>query len=196
MGSRRLGRRRLLSLEKRGQVIEKSELNMGAGMSDTFVRANKMRDGSLNVVEIVLDLGTSAAAIASFAANDVIGVDGEDGTIFTWNESLFGYLVDLEMFVLETPTTGDDDLHIYAHSSAVNANAAGNGNTNTSVDISTAVKGNSNSQVLNGATFATAKKFYIVSDGSTTGTYDAGILLIRATGFAIDSAAADTLVQY
>jgi hypothetical protein len=191
---KRLGRKRLLSLEKRGEVVQKAELEMGAGMSDTFVRANKMRDGSLNVVEIVLDLGTSAAAIASFAANDVIGVDGLDGTIFTWEQSLFGYLVDLEMFILETPTTGDDDLHIYAHSSAVNANAAGNGNTNTSVDITTAVKGNSNSQVLNGDTFATAVKFYIVSDGSAVGTYDAGKLLIRATGFSIDADAADTFV--
>ena len=194
MGSRRLGRKRLMSLEKRGQVVQKSELGMGAGMSDTFVRANKMRDGSLIVVEMVLDLGTAAAAIASFAANDVIGVDGEDGTIFTWNESLFGYLVDLEMLVLETPTTGDDDLHIYAHSSAVNANAAGAGNTDTTVDITTAVKGNSHSVALNGDTFATANKFYIVSDGSTAGTYAAGKLLIRTTGFAIDDAAADTFV--
>lgn len=194
MGSRRLGRKRLASLEKRGEKIERSALGMGDGMKDTFVRCNKMRDGSLNIVELVLDLGTADAAIASFAANDVIGVDGESGTIFTWDESIHGYLVELEMFILETPTTGDDDLHIYAHSSAVNANAAGNGNTNTSVDITAAEKGNSNAQVLNGATFATAKQFYIVSDGSATGTYDAGILLIRSTGFAIDTAAADTFV--
>lgn len=194
MGSRRLGRKRLMSLEKRGQVVQASDLGMGAGMSPAFVRANKMRDGSLIVVEMVLDLGTSAADIASFAANDVIGVDGADGTIFTWNESLFGYLIDLEMLVLETPTTGDDDLHIYAHSSAVNANAAGNGNTNTTVDITTAVKGNSHSATLNGDTFATATKFYIVSDGSTAGTYDAGKLLIRTTGFAIDDAATDSFV--
>lgn len=194
MGSRRLGRKRLLSLEKRGQSVEKSDLGMGAGMSPTFVRANKMRDGSLIVVEMVLDLGTSTGAVASFAANDVIGVDGEDGTIFTWNESLFGYLVDLEMLVLESPTAGDDDLHIYAHSSAINANAAGDGGTNTTVDISTAVKGNSHSATLNGATHATAKYFYIVSDGSTAATYTAGKVLIRTTGFAIDEDAADTFV--
>ncbi len=194
MGNRRLGRKRLMSLEKRGQKVTKSELGMGAGMSDTFVRANKMRDGSLIVVEIVLDLGTSAVAIASHAANDVIGVDGTDGTIFTWNESLFGYLIDLEMLVLETPTTGDDDLHIFAHSSAVNANAAGNGNTDTTVDISTAVKGNSHSATINGATIASNTKFYIVSDGSTAGTYATGKLLIRTTGFALDEEAADTFV--
>ena len=83
MGSRRLGRKRLASLEKRGEKIERSALGMGDGMKDTFVRCNKMRDGSLNIVELVLDLGTADAAIASFAANDVIGVDGESGTIFT-----------------------------------------------------------------------------------------------------------------
>ena len=194
MGSRRLGRKRLLSLEKRGQQLTVDDIGMGAGMSPAFVRANKMRDGVFNVVELVLDLGTADAAIASHAANDVIGVDGADGTIFTWTESLHGYLVDLEMLVLETPTTGDDDLHIYAHSAAVNANAAGNGNTDTTVDITTAVKGNSHSAAVNGATLATKPKFYIVSDGSTAGTYDAGKLLIRTIGFAIDDASADTFV--
>ena len=195
MGSRRLGRKRLLSLEKRGQVVQKSELAMGVGMSDTFVRANKMRDGVFNVVEIVLDLGTADAAIASFAANDVIGVNGADATIFTWNESLFGYLVDIEMLVLETPTTGDDDLHIYCNNAAVNANAAGSGNTNTGVDITECLKGKSNSQAVDGSSVGqTNDHFYIVSDGAATGTYGAGKLLIRATGFAIDDAAADTLV--
>ena len=194
MGSRRLGRKRLMSLEKRGQKVQKSELAMGDGMEATFVRANKMRDGALIVVEILLDLGVAGAAIASSGANNVIGVSGQSGTIFTWNESLFGYLVDLEMLVLETPQTGDDDLHIYAHSSAVNAGAAGNGNHNTTVDISTAVKGNSHSAAVNGATIASNTHVYIVADGSTTGTYTTGKLLIRATGFAIDEEAADTFV--
>ena len=193
MGNR-LGRQRLMSLEKRGIKLTKSQLGMGAGMSGAFIRANKFRDGSLVVVELVLDLGTADAVIASFAANDVIGVDGASGTIFTWDVDIHGYLVDLEMLVLETPTTGDDDLHIYAHSSEVNANAAGQGNTDTSVDISTAVIGNSHSQALNGSTFATAKYFYIVSDGSAAGTYATGQVLIRTTGFVIDAAAADTFV--
>jgi len=194
MGNRRLGRKRLRSLEKRGTVLTKAQMGMGAGMSDTFVRANQYRDGVFRIVELVLDLGTADAVIASHAANDVIGVNAASGTIFTWDESIHGYLVDLEMLILETPTTGDDDLHIYAHSSAVNANAAGNGNTDTTVDITTSVKGNSHSATLNGATFATAKQFYIVSDGSTAGTYDAGKILIRTIGFAIDDAAADTFV--
>jgi len=47
---KRLGRKRLLSLEKRGETIERSSLGMGDGMKDTFVRCNKMRDGSLNIV--------------------------------------------------------------------------------------------------------------------------------------------------
>ena len=191
---KRLGRKRLLALEKRGQRVEKSSLGMGAGMSDTFVRCNQMRDGSLVVVELVLDLGTADAAIASFGANDVIGVSGQDGTIFTWDALVHGYLVDLEMFILETPTTGDDDLHIYANNAAVNANAAGAGNQNTAVDVTGAVIGKSSSAALDGSTYAVQNKFYIVSDGSTTGTYDAGKLLIRTTGFVIDADAADTFV--
>jgi hypothetical protein len=194
MGNRRLGRKRLMSLEKRGTPVLKSELGMGAGMSDTFVRANKYRDGVFQIVEIVLDLGTAAAAIASFGANDTIGVSGQSGAIFTWTESVFGYLVDLEMLVLEIPAGGDDDLHIYAHSTAPNAAAAGNGNTNTSVDITTCKKGKSHSAAVDGDAHIAAKEFYIVSDGSDTGTYTTGKLLIRTTGFVIDENAADTFV--
>ena len=98
------------------------------------------------------------------------------------------------MFVLETPTTGDDDIHIYAHSTAPNAAAAGNGNTDTAVDITAAEKGNSHSAALNGATFATADEFYLVSDGAATGTYATGKLLIRTTGFVVDDLADDTFV--
>ena len=195
MGNRRMGRKRLLSLEKRGATLTATQVGVGAGMEAAFVRANHYRDGIYNIVEHVFDLGTADAAIASFAANDVIGVDGEDGTIFTLDTSIHGYLVDLEMLILETPTTGDDDLHIYSHSSAVNANAAGNGNTDTTIDISTAVLGESQSvAVTAAATYVTNKHFYIVSDGSTAGTYDAGILVVRTTGFALDTAAADTFV--
>ena len=109
--------------------------------------------------------------------------------------NLFGYLVDIEMLVLETPTTGDDDLHIYCNNAAVNANAAGAGNTDTSVDITACTKGKSNSQAVDGSAVGqTNDHFYIVSDGSAVGTYDAGKLLIRTTGFALDEAAADTFV--
>ena len=195
MGSRRLGRKRLVSLEKRGEKLTASQIGVGAGMEPALVRATRMRDGIFNVVEMVFDLGTSSAAIASHAANDVIGVDGEDGTIFTWDADINGYLVDLEMLILETPTTGDDDIHLYANNSAINANAAGDGGTDTTIDISTAVLGESQSvAVTAAATYATNKFFYLVSDGSTAGTYDNGILVIRTTGFVLDTAAADTFV--
>jgi len=183
-----------MSLEKRGAELTESQVGVGAGMSAAFVRANQIRDGIFSIVEHVYDLGTADAAIASFAANDVIGVDGEDGTIFTHDVDIHGYLVDIEMLVLETPTTGDDDLHIYAHSSAVNANAAGSSNTDTTVDISTAVIGNSQAVAITTPAYNTAKYFYIVSDGSTAGTYATGQLVIRTTGFMLDTAAADTFV--
>jgi hypothetical protein len=192
MGSRRLGRKRLFSLDKRGEKLSASQIGTGTGMKDAFVRANKTREGSIVTVEMVYDLGTADAVVASFGANDVIGVTGESGTIFVATTAIFGYLLELEMCVLETPTTGDDDLHIYSHTTHVNAAAAGAGNTNTAVDITTAVIGNSNVQALNGATFAVNNHFYIVSDGSTTGTYATGKLLIRATGFVIDDGAASS----
>ena len=194
MGSRRLGRKRLVSLEKRGEKLTASQIGVGAGMEPALLRATRMRDGIFNVVEMVFDLGTSAAAIESYAANDVIGVDGADGTIFTWDIDINGHLVDLEMLILESPTTGDDDIHLYANNSAINANAAGNGGTDTTIDIGTAVVGESQSVAVTAPTYATAKFFYLVSDGSTAGTYDNGILVIRTTGFVLDTAAADTFV--
>ena len=192
MGSRRLGRKRLYSLDKRGESLTVDQIGTGAGMKDAFVRANRTREGAFVTVEMVYDLGTSAAAIASFAANDVIGVDGQSGTIFVATESIFGFLVELEMCILEQPLTGDDDLHIYSHTTHVNANAQGNSNTNTAVDITSADKGMSNAQAMNGKTFATNDHFYIVSDGSTADTYTAGKLLIKATGFVIDDGAASS----
>ena len=74
MGNRRMGRQRLFSLEKKGK---ESTNRPGPGIEDAVVYSKVSRDGAEITTEIVVDLGTSAAAIKSKNADgDVIGVDG------------------------------------------------------------------------------------------------------------------------
>ena len=62
MGSRRLGRKRLFSLDKKGQTVD---LEAGAGIKDAIVEATQRREGHQIITEIAVDLGTSKATITS-----------------------------------------------------------------------------------------------------------------------------------
>ena len=124
MGSRRLGRKRLHSLEKLGKSLTATEIGIGAGMEPALVRATQKRDGLLVLTEIVLNLGTSKGAIACAANNDAIGVAGADSTIFQWTQAVFGRLLEIEIVCIEAPA-GDagvaDDLELHQHTDAINA---------------------------------------------------------------------------
>lgn len=60
MGSRRLGRKRMFSLDKKGQSVD---LGAGAGITPAIVSTTQKREGHQVITEIALDLGTSKAAI-------------------------------------------------------------------------------------------------------------------------------------
>ena len=137
MGNRRLGRKRLFSLEKLGKSMTASELGIGVGMEPALVRATQNREGSIITTEIVLNLGTSKAAIASIDtdANYVIGVSAQEAHIFDSNDvSVFGRLLEVEMVCFEDLLTGDDDVILAHHSGKLNGLADGAAATNTGVD--------------------------------------------------------------
>ena len=183
MGNRRIGRKRLFSLDKLGKSMTAAQLGIGAGMSPALVRATQSREGLIVTTEIVLNLGTSKAAIASSdtAANYVIGVSGASAEIFDSNDaSVFGRILEVEMVCFEDLATGDDDVILAHHSAKLNGLADGAAATNTAVDKTDWDAGTSDSDPIQAAP---GRYWFLLSGGNdTAGTYSAGKLVIRVTG--------------
>ena len=195
MGSRRLGRKRLHSLEKLGKSLTAAEIGIGAGMEPALVRATQKRDGLLVLTEIVLNLGTAKGTIACSADNAAIGVTGASSAIFQWNLATFGRLLEIEIVCIEQPA-GDagvaDDLELINHSAEVNAGSAlkGVGNNALAGD-GQYVAGDVASVAITsvtslGASYATSNVFAFAQgeashDGAAE-TYTAGKFVIRITG--------------
>ena len=183
MANKRLGRKRLFSLEKLGKSMTASELGIGAGMEPALVRATQNREGSIVTTEIVLNLGTSKGAIASSdtAANYVIGVSGASAEIFDSNDaSVFGRILEVEMVCFEDLATGDDDVILAHHTDKLNGLANGAAATNTGVDQTDWNAGSADSDAI---TSTPGRYWFLLSGGNdTAGTYSAGKLVIRVTG--------------
>ena len=105
MGSRRLGRKRINSLNKLGET---SGLTAGPGTKDMVVSSTVRREGSRIYTEIVVDFGTSKATVA--AANtlsSVIGVNGAgDASLGQITTAVNGFIIAAEMVCTEVPTSG------------------------------------------------------------------------------------------
>ncbi len=184
MGSRRLGRKRLHSLDKLGKSLTAAEIGMGAGMTPALVRATQTREGLIAVTEIVLDLGTSKAAIASYGTeNDIIGVDGVDSTVFDSDDAtLWGRLLEVEMVCFESLATGNDDVILTHHSSKITnnqANVDASAGTQSAIDDTDWNAGDSKSLSFNNQP---GRYWTLVGGDTTAGTYSAGKLVIRVTG--------------
>ncbi len=183
MGNRRIGRKRLYSLEKQGKSLSAASLGIGSGMENALVRATQSREGLIITTEIVLDLGTSKAAVASVStgANYVIGVSGAPAQIADTNDTtVFGRLLEVEMVCFEDLATGDDDVILAHHTAVLNGVVDGAAATNTSIDKTDWDAGVSDRVALEAAP---GRYWYLLSGGANTaGTYSAGKLVIRFTG--------------
>ena len=187
---KRLGRKRLFSLNKLGQT---STQTAGTGISPAIATQTELREGSLITTDIQIDLGTSAGAIASTAttgtgvsANAVIGVAALTSSLVTVAEAQ-GVLASAELICVEPPQGGEADIGVFyadnvlsssmtmaQASSAVelitteNYAAAGDSAANT--DISADIDG---------------KYIYLVSSGSTAATYTHGKFILRLYGYGV-----------
>jgi len=188
MGSRRLGRQRLFSLEKRGK---ESDNRPGPGIADAVVYSKVSRDGAQITTEIVVDLGTSKAAIQSKDTDgDVIGVSGGGAAYLTQlTEAVNGVVTDAEIICTEAPTTGELDLNLVYNSSAALAFDSAGGSdllVDTNADL---VKGLNVVGAINNN--AAQNDYVYLAVGTATapaaGTYDAGKLVIRIYGYAVES---------
>ena len=187
---KRLGRKRLFSLNKLGQT---STQTAGTGISPAIATQTEMRDGSLITTDIQIDLGTSAGAIASVAttgtgngANAVIGVAALTSSLVTVAEAQ-GVLTSAELICVEAPVTGEDNIGVFYADNVLSSSmtmaqatnpvelitaeayaAAGDSAANT--DISADIDG---------------KYIYLVSSGSTANTYSAGKFILRLYGYTV-----------
>ena len=187
MGSRRLGRKRLFSLEKRGQ---ESSNRPGPGIEDAVVYSKVSRDGAQITSEIVVDLGTSKAAIKSKNTDaDVIGVDGGGAAYLTQiTEAVNGVVTDAEIICTEAPTTGELDIDVVYNATATLAFDDGGGSDKLVNTNAYLVKGLNVATAINDNSAQNDYVYLAVGTGSspTAGTYDAGKLVIRLYGYAVE----------
>ena len=185
---KRLGRQRLYSLEKKG----KESINRpGPGISDAVVSSKVSRDGAQITTEIIVDLGTSKAAIKSKnTENDVIGVDGGGAAYLTrLTEGENGVVTDAEIICTEAPATGEPDLNLTYNASATLAYDSAGGTdklVDTNADL---VKGLNAVGAVNDNSASGDYVYLTVGTGTspTAGTYSAGKLVIRIYGYAVES---------
>jgi hypothetical protein len=190
MGSRRLGRKRLYSLEKRGQ---ENPNRPGAGIEDAVVYSKVSRDGAQILTEIVVDLGTSKAAIQSKDTDaDVIGVSaGGAAHLGLLTVAANGIITDIEMICTEAPVTGELDIDLVRLNDATKAFDEGAG-SNKLIDTGADwVKGLTKTGTVDDASASDDAQYLYLAVGTSSspsaGTYSAGKYVIRLIGYAVEA---------
>jgi hypothetical protein len=195
MGSRRLGRKRLYSLNKKGQS---ATVAAGPGIADAIVSNTVRREGHKVVTEIVVDLGTSKATVASLADDgDAIGVlDAGAAYLTQITTAVNGFINYAEMQCVEVPVGGAIDIDLTAVDEATfavtagggAADAAGGGNPQTLIDAGAVWTAGEidHYAVAHGTAhdLDTADQYlYLTSGAATAGDYTAGKFVITLEGY-------------
>ncbi len=105
MGSRRLGRKRLYSLEKKGQKID---LASGPGIASAILYSTQTRQGHEIITEIAVDLGVGSIIDSGTGANGAqapVGKDGELAFVAELTEANLWNLFVLKFLQLVTEVT-------------------------------------------------------------------------------------------
>jgi len=188
---KRIGRKRLYSLNKLGQ---KSANAAGPGIADAIVASTVRREGHKIITEIVVDLGTSKATIkAKNDDGDAIGVENGGAAYLTQlTPAVNGHIVFAEMACLEVPNTlADIDLLTADEGTfAYDGDVAGGGN---SVALVTAGGNWTLGGVDHHATtlgtnqdLATDDQYLYLASGTTTAaTFTQGKYVITLEGYAV-----------
>ena len=108
MGNRRIGRKRLYAVEKKGQSVD---LESGAGIKDAIVSATQHRQGQEIITEIQLDLGGNDI-LAGDGNHKAIGTSGGAAHITKLTVAKFGIITEIRAICLENPTGGVTDIDI------------------------------------------------------------------------------------
>ena len=114
MGNRRLSRKRLYEVEKKGQTID---LGAAIGIKDAIVSASQHRNGQELITEIAIDIGTSKAAIkGGGGAGQPFGTASAAAAITELTVAKYGIITEVRALMMELPTSDstavvDVDLH-------------------------------------------------------------------------------------
>ena len=198
MGNRRLGRKRLFSVNKLGKS---ATVAAGPGIKDAIVSSTVRREGHKVVTEIVVDLGTSKATVASLADDgDTLGVlDAGAAYLTQITTAVNGFITYAEMQCVEAPATGDTDIDLVAVDEGTFAlvadgsttDAANGTNPQTLIDAGAAwtvgeidhyAVAHGTSTTTLGATTAD-QYLYLTSGGPAAGNYSAGKFVITLEGY-------------
>ena len=187
---KRLGRKRLFSLNKLGQT---STQTAGTGISPAIGAQTQLREGSLITTDIQIDLGTSAGAVASVAttgtgasANAVIGVAALTSSLVTVAEAQ-GILASAELICVEQPATGEDNIGLFYADNVLSSSMTMAQATNPVELITAEVYAAAGDSAANTDISADidGKYIYLVSSGSTAGTYSGGKFILRLYGYTV-----------
>lgn len=187
---KRLGRKRLFSLNKLGQT---STQTAGTGISPAIAAQTELREGSLITTDIQIDLGTSAGAIASVAttgtgngANAVIGVAALTSSLVTVAEAQ-GILTSAELICVEQPATGEDNIGVWYGDTVLSSSMTMDQDSAPVELIAAEVYGAAGDSAANTDISADidGKYIYLVSSGSTADTYSAGKFILRLYGYTV-----------
>ncbi len=102
MGNRRIGRKRLYGVEKKGQKVS---LEAGAGIKDAIVSATQHRQGQEMITEIAIDLGASGM-LGGQEDDAAIAADGAAAHITRLTVAKFGVITEIRAVVMEQAVGG------------------------------------------------------------------------------------------
>ena len=188
MGSRRLGRKRLVSLDKLGQ----SDTITQGDNAPKVTRQTIRREGNKIITEIAVDLGDGRVH-GDGTDGRTIAVNGATtGTaIATLTLATHGYIAYAECVCVEAPTVGTPDIKVMASTSADNNQGAAPAGGVDLVDPAAAwTLGLRKGTLFSGDSGVPGTAAHIVlveGDGAGAGTYATGKLLITIEGIASDA---------
>ena len=191
MGSRRLGRKRLYSLEKQGESLTATDLGMGVGAAPMLVHASRLRDGAEILTEIVLNLAPTGTDIkpGNSQADGVIGVAGSKSEIASWTLARFGHITGFEMMFVEVAANATAGFvsNLSLKQSASSLNGGANAGSDVLFDIAATTVGIvEGASIALGSAFDTTKaNIYLTADASAAATkYTGGKIVLRISGIA------------
>ena len=187
MGSRRLGRKRLFSLEKKGQKVE---LESGPGIADAVLYATQHKQGHEIITEIAIDLGVGSIISSGTGSNGdttAVGKDGKKAFVTQLTEAKFGIITEVRAVMTEQPTGGPADIDLEfgddnaGKSSSTTAGTQAGGQTSILTELT--AKGEDTSKAYDANDLS--NKFLYVCQGAndTSAEFTGGKILIYIHGF-------------
>jgi hypothetical protein len=130
MGNRRLGRKRLFTVNKQGQSLTTAN-QAGSAAKNMVVSQTIQRQGHEVITEIAVDLGTSKGTIVVGSDTNPGGIGifpiGESGLTGSYLAKLTaaenGYIIGADMICTEVPVGGTADIDLFVSSESTGSHA-------------------------------------------------------------------------